>query len=346
MKQPPNPSLPPLGREPDLSHAQGGQKPPFPPMQGMPNGMTPPPAMGKNGFASAPPADGWTPPMADIAWVKRKSLDVPYDSASDAQKLDLYFPDAGDGPFPALIHIHGGGFAFGDKRDSHMNAYLDGVRRGYVVGSVAYRLSGEAIFPAAVLDVRQAIRFLRKHAAEYRIDPQRIAVIGGSAGGNLVAMLAMNIENGAFYGEAPAETFDTNPFVQTAIDQFGPTDFKPMDAQARANGVSFADHDRPDSAESMYIGTPLPDADEALCQKANPASYISKRMCPLLIQHGRMDRLVPFAQSEELFHAIVHQLGEGRATFVPLDTADHEDRQFTEPKNMAVVWAFLEQHLQ
>lgn len=339
-----DPSLPPLGREPDFSHAGDGQKPPFPPMQGRPDGMTPPP-MGDPAFTAGPPPEGWTPPAADISWVKRKSLDVPYDTASEAQKLDLYYPDAGEGPFPALIHIHGGGFAFGDKRDSHMNAYLDGIRRGYVVGSVEYRLSGEAIFPAAVLDVRQAIRFLRKHAAHYRIDPKRIAVIGGSAGGNLVALLAMNIENGAFYGEAAAQTFDTDPFVQAAIDQFGPTDFKPMDAQARANGVSIADHDRPDSAESMYIGTPLPEADAGLCQKANPASYISRRMCPLLIEHGRRDRLVPFAQSEGLYHAIVEKLGEGAALFRPLDTADHEDPQFTEPENMAVVWAFLEQHL-
>ena len=79
---------------------------------------------------------------------------------------------------------------------------------------------------------------------------------------------------------------------------------------------------------------------------ANPASYISDRMCPLLIQHGRVDRLVPFQQSECFYREIERRLGPGRASFVPLDTADHEDRQFTEPENMRLVWDFFAMHLQ
>ena len=338
MNHPFKHTLPPKDGETGLPHPPADKMPPFPGVQGLP-------PLCDKAFMPGPPPEGWEPPKADIGWVKRRVLDIPYGTASEAQKLDLYFPEEGGGPFPALIHIHGGGFEFGDKRDSHMDAYLDGIRRGYVVGSLEYRLSGEAKFPAAVLDVRQAIRFIRKHADEYRIDAGRIAVIGGSAGGNLVAMLAMNIENGAFYGESAADTFDTDPYVQAAVDQFGPMDFRPMDDQARANGISFADHDRPESPESKYIGAPLPDADEALCQKANPASYITDRMCPILIEHGRVDRLVPFAQSENFYRAIVARLGEGRAEFIPLDTADHEDRQFTAPENMRVVWDFLKKNL-
>lgn len=97
--------------------------------------------------------------------------------------------------------MHGGGFAFGDKRDDHMNAYLKALGWGWAAVSVEYRLSGEAIFPAAVLDCREAVRFLRKNAARYKLDPDRFAAIGGSAGGNLAAMLGMNIPNGAFHGE-------------------------------------------------------------------------------------------------------------------------------------------------
>lgn len=337
-----NITLPPKSGETGFVYPEKDKKPPFPPMfDGKPPMMPP---LGKHPMTGKPP-EGWQPPMADISWVKRKVLDVPYGEESKVQRLDVYFPEEGDGPFPALIHIHGGGFEFGDKRDSHMDAYLDGIRRGYVVGSVEYRFSGEAVFPAAVLDVRQAIRYLRKHAAEYRIDPERIGVIGGSAGGNLVAMLAMNIENGAFYKELPASAFDTDPFVAAAVDQFGPMDFKPMDEQARENGISFADHDRPESAESKYLGAPLPEVSEDLCSKSNPASYISRKMCPILIEHGRVDKLVPFAQSENFYRAIVEKLGEGIAEFIPLDTADHEDRQFTEEENMQLVWRFLDKHL-
>lgn len=102
------------------------------------------------GLGAPPP--GWTPPMADISWVRRKYLDIPYAGQSPNQRLDIYLPQEGEGPFPLLIHVHGGGFAFGDKRDDHMNAYLKALGWGWAAASVEYRLSGEAPFPAAVLD--------------------------------------------------------------------------------------------------------------------------------------------------------------------------------------------------
>lgn len=141
------------------------------------------------GLGAPPP--GWTPPMADISWVRRKYLDIPYAGQSPNQRLDIYLPQEGEGPFPLLIHVHGGGFAFGDKRDDHMNAYLKALGWGWAAASVEYRLSGEAPFPAAVLDCRSAVRYLRENAAEYHLDPSRFAAIGGSAGGNLAAMLGM-----------------------------------------------------------------------------------------------------------------------------------------------------------
>ena len=78
------------------------------------------------------PPPGWTPPMADTDWVKRKYLDVVYASDSPNQRLDIYLPEKGEGPFPTLIHVHGCGFAFGDKRDDHMNAYLKEIGRAHV----------------------------------------------------------------------------------------------------------------------------------------------------------------------------------------------------------------------
>lgn len=291
------------------------------------------------------PPPGWQPPMADISWVKRKYLDIPYADESKAQCLDIYLPEEGEGPFPILIHIHGGGFALGDKRDDHMDAYLDGIRRGFAVASIEYRLSGEAIFPAAVLDCREAIRFIKKHGKEYKIDTGRIAVIGGSAGGNLTAMLAMNIPNGEFDGEKAADVYDETPFVNVAIDQFGPMNFKTMDDQARQNKISHPDHDEPNSPESKYLGIAIPEAPDELCAKANPASYVSKAMCPLLVQHGTVDRLVPYEQSVEFVQAIREKLGEESVEFVPLEGADHEDKMFTTKENMDLVFAFINRNL-
>jgi acetyl esterase/lipase len=291
-----------------------------------------------------PPPAGWKPPMADISWVKRKFLDIPYAGESRAQCFDLYLPETGEGPFPLLIHIHGGGFALGDKRDDHMDAYLTGIRRGFAVASVEYRLSSEATFPAAVLDCRQAIRFIRAHAGEYKVDPARISVIGGSAGGNLAAMMGMNIPNGEFPGEETGR-FSETPFVLAAVDQFGPMDFKRMDEQARENGVSFADHDQPFSPESKYLGITLPLAPQELNDSANPLTYAGKAMCPMLVQHGTADRLVPYQQSVEFVEGLrAKGLGD-RVTFVPLEGADHEDKMFTTPENLDIVFRFLTEHL-
>lgn len=295
------------------------------------------------GTPGDPPA-GFVPKMADISHIKRKVLDVAYDTASPAQKLDLYFPETGGGPFPLVLHIHGGGFGMGDKMDDHMDTYLKLLDYGLAVGSIEYRLSGEALFPAAVLDCRQAVRFVRRHAADYAIDPERIGVLGGSAGGNLSAMLGMNIPDGAFPGEE-GKTFDGSCAVGFAIDQFGPIDFRRMDDQARANGISFADHDEASSAESSYMGGALPTLSDEWLAKANPTTYINEGMAPLLVQHGCLDRLVPFAQSVEFVHTICQKLGYGRVDFVPLPTADHEDKQYGEEWNLRYLAQWIRAHL-
>ena len=285
-----------------------------------------------------------TPPMADISWVKRKYLDLPYGS-SRSQAIDLYLPDEGDGPFPLVVHIHGGGFAFGDKRDEHMNAYLGGIRRGFAVASVEYRLSGEAVFPAAVLDCREAIRFLKEHAAAYRIDANRIGLIGGSAGANLCAMLAMNIPNGEFPGEDPDFIRPGDPSVRAAVCQFGPMHFSTMEQQARANGISMTHEHASDMPESGYIGKPIDETPEGLIAQADPATYASLSMCPILVQHGTKDHLVPFEQSVEFVNRIYDKIGRGKLTYVPLVGADHEDSMFTAEPNMGFVWDYLNTHL-
>ena len=288
---------------------------------------------------------GFKIPMADISWVKRKFLDVPYAQESPAQRFDLYLPEEGAGPFPLLIHIHGGAFAFGDKRDDHMNAYLTGIKRGYAVASLEYRLAGEAVFPAAVLDCREAVRFIRAHAAEYSVDQNRIAVIGGSAGGNLAAFLGMNVPNGAFPGEDGRSDFTGTPVVQAAVDQFGPVRFETMSAQAIANKISHVSPNPAMMPESRYLGVSLDQAPKRLLAEAYPGTYASSAMVPMLVQHGTADHLVPWAQSEE-FAADLNAKGYGdRVEYVPLVGADHEDKRFFQEENLNLVFAFLQKYL-
>ena len=316
--------LPPLGDRPPVG---------MPPFGGPPMG----------GPGGPPP--GWTPPMADISWVKRKFLDVPYGTESKAQCFDLYLPEEGDGPFPLLIHIHGGGFAFGDKRDDHMDAYLTGIKRGYAVASVEYRKSGEAIFPAAVHDCREAIRYIRAHAAEYSVDPERIGVIGGSAGGNLTAMMGMNVPNGDFPGEDKTADYAETPFVVVAVPQFGPMSFGTMREQAAANGISEVHPDPACMPESQYIGVSVAEATQAQLDAANPATYASPAMVPMLVQHGTRDHLVPYAQSVEFVEALKAKGCGDRVGFTPLEGADHEDKMFTSEENLDLVFNFTDKYM-
>lgn len=319
------------------------KKPPF----AMPGGKPPfdgKPPMGDPGFGPGGPPPEWKPPMADVSWVKRKFLDIPYGADSKRQCFDLYLPETGEGPFPLFVHIHGGGFAFGDKRDDHMDAYLLGIKRGYAVASIEYRLSGEAVFPAAVLDCREAIRYLKTHAGELCVDPDRIAVLGGSAGGNLAAMLGMNVPNGAFPGEEGKE-FSCQPVVQAAIDQFGPVRFETMEAQARANGVSETHPSVDMMPESKYLGVAVDRAPRKLLEAAYPATYASEAMAPLLVQHGTGDHLVPWAQSEEFVKDLTAKGLGHKVEYVPLEGADHEDKRFTAPENMKLVFAFIAKHI-
>lgn len=303
------------------------------------------PPMGAPGFkfsGGKPPADAM-PPLVDVSFVKRSFLDVKY-GGSPAQTMDIFLPDEGEGPFPLFIHIHGGGFAVGDKRDGHVKKLLDAIEKGYAFASINYRLSDEAIFPAAVLDCRNAIRFLKENAEKYSIIPDRIATIGGSAGGNLSAMLAMNIPDGEFLGEE-GKVYKQTPYIKAAVDWFGPTDFAKMDEQALENGISFTDHGEAYSAESNYMGKPLGQVDRDFIAKANPMSYIGDRMCPLFIEHGTADKLVPYAQSVIFYEEIERKLGKGRAKFHALEGADHEDKMFESDDNMELVWKFIEENL-
>ena len=158
----------------------------------------------------------------------------------------------------------------------------------------------------------------------------------------LAAMLGMNIPNGAFPGETAVPQEAPQPLVLAAVDQFGPMDFKTMDAQARENGMGIAEHDLPQSPESKYLGMPVAQAPDALCERANPLSYAGARMAPMLVQHGTADRLVPCAQSEEFVRGL-REKGLGDRVFLTLlEGAGHGDRRFGEEENQRVVFGFVQ----
>jgi len=281
-------------------------------------------------------------PQVDVSSIRRKWLDLPYASTSPAQKLDIFLPDEGDGPFPVLLYIHGGAFASGDKRDLPLEPFLRGLSRGYAVVAVNYRLSGEAIFPAGLQDLKASIRWLRAHSADYHLDPERIAACGGSAGGYFSVMLCLTPDvpelddPGLGHPEFPCD-------VQAGVDWFGPTDFLKMDEQLAESGLGPCDHHEADSPESRFLGGRITEIPEKVRQ-ASPITYVHPHMPPILIQHGRMDAMVPVQQSILLAQAI-ERVAPGRCRLDLLDDAGHGDPAFGSDRNMTKVFAFLDAHL-
>jgi acetyl esterase/lipase len=276
------------------------------------------------------PAGGMTQVQATPAF-----KDVAYATVSPTQTLDVYLPE-GDGPFPVVINVHGGGFMMGDKSNPALADQL--LAAGYAVASVNYRLSGEALAPAQIEDVKAAVRFLRANAADYKLDPDRFAAFGQSAGGNLVALLGASCGVDAIEGAALGNA-DASSCAQAIVDWFGPIDFLQMDAQFAGTSCPVT-HDAADSPESKLVGAAIQTVPDKV-KMMNPITYIDGDEPPYLIQRGSADCNVPPAQSQLLHDALVAKNSADKMTITLLEGAGHGGAEFESEANVKVVVDFL-----
>jgi acetyl esterase/lipase len=290
--------------------------------------------------------DEFAPPPMDTSHIKRKWFDIPYADRSDMQKLDIYLPDKGDGPFPVLATIHGGGWEFGDKGDDFNLPFLEGLKRGYAVACINYRLSDEAHFPSQIHDCKTAIRYLRTNAADYCLDGTRIGAWGASAGGHLAALLGTADRVRGLDDPTMRKTktrFSCK--VQAVTVWYGPLEnFLKMDEQLAASGKRIPDHSNEDSPESKLLGRKIADV-PALVKFASPMNYIKPKVPPFLIQHGLKDSIVPVEQAIHFAAQIEKVAGSDRVTLELLKNADHGDPLFHTPKNLRRVFDFFDLHL-
>ena len=283
---------------------------------------------------------------ADTASISRKVFDLAYADRSPAQKADVYWPGEGNGPFPVIISIHGGAFMGGDKRDIQLMPMLEGLKRDYAVVAINYRMSGEALFPALVHDVKAAIRWVRGNADRFLFDPDRIATWGGSAGGYLSLMAGVST-GVADLEDASLGHPDQSSGVQAVVDWFGPTDFLKMDEQLAESGMAPPEdysHSGANSPESLLLGQKITEIPE-LVRAANPETYITPNAPPFFIQHGDRDDTVPHQQSVNLAAKLRAVLGPDKVYFELLPGARHADPAFETPQNVKKVLDFLDQHL-
>lgn len=286
------------------------------------------------------------PPPAYTHHIKRQYLDVPYANRSLAQKLDIYLPDEGESPFPVILSIHGGAFMGCDKSDMQVLPMLEGLKRGYAVVAVNYRLSWESKFPALVQDAKAAVRWVRANAKWFYFDPERIASWGGSAGGYLSSMLGVSA------GITELEDLSLgNPDqpcnIHVVVDWFGPTDFLKMDEQLIASGLTpmeGTEHSSENSPESWLLGGKITQIAE-LVKAANPETYIRENAAPFLIQHGIADPVVPVQQSIGLAENLKRVCGDHRVVLDLFEEFEHGDRRFDSPVNVKRVLDFIDSHL-
>lgn len=272
---------------------------------------------------SSPATTSVTPVVLPVPTV----ADAAYASLSPAQRLDLYVPVERPGLIPLVVFIHGGAWMTGDKRAEYaagvVSLFLD---QGYAVASVNYRLSDEAIFPAQLLDVKAAIRWLRANGPSYSIDPGRIAATGESAGAHLAALLGTSAGEVAFDDPALGNT-GVSSAVQAVVDWYGPVDLVAADAQLAENpncAGSLREPGAPDPASSQLLGAP-PDQAPALAAAANPITYLTpgREVPPFLIEHGDLDCVVPYQGSVALHDAIEAVAGPGRSQLVIVPGSGH-----------------------
>ena len=195
-----------------------------------------------------------------------------------------------DEPLPVVVFVHGGAWLGGDYRQGMPFARPLTGSGDYAFASVGYRLTGEATWPAQIHDVKAAIRQIRGVADQYGLDPNRIAAIGPSAGGHLVAMLGTTGDDETLEGDL-GEFDDLSSAVACVVDEFGPADLLTM-----GTSPSDMDHNGPNSPESRLVGGPVQEVAD-VSRSASPTEHVDAADPPFLIIHGTEDPLVPYTQS-------------------------------------------------
>ena len=230
--------------------------------------------------------------------------------------LDAFVPE-GDGPFPTCILVHGGGFTKGDKTTFIKPLFEPLSKAGFVWFTINYRLAPANRFPANIEDTEAAIRWVKAHAKEYKVDAKRIAIIGESAGGHIVSLVGVR---------AKGETS-----VAAVVPFYAPHDLELQVKSRNALGPSM---------EALFGLTELNDAAWKVLRDASSTSYLRKDLPPYLLIHGDKDDKVPYEQSVQ-FQQKMKAIG-ARCDFITIKDGGHGmggwDKLGSDYKEQMIAW--------
>jgi acetyl esterase/lipase len=252
-------------------------------------------------------------------------------------RLDLYTPAGATGALPTLLYLHGGAWAAGDKSDMAVERLMPLVAHGFAVASANYRLVPSVTYPAPVHDVKAAVRWLRANAAEYSLDPDRIAIGGASSGGHLASLAALTEGDPELEGDV-GEHAGVSSAVGAVVAYFPGSDLlisggrAPLEAQIL-----------PPPPTAALLGLERIDDDPELVRSASPRYRAHAGAPPHLLLHGDRDTMVNHEQSR-LLHEALSAAGAS-SLYMLISGAGHEDPQFVRPAVTASVAGFLSESL-
>lgn len=243
-------------------------------------------------------------------------------------QLNMARPE-GTGPFPAVVCIHGGGFRAG-TRDGYDGLIKKLAENGYVAVTVTYRLAPKYQFPAAVNDVKAAVRWLRANAAKYHVDPNRIGAMGGSAGGHLAQFLGVTADQQQFEGDG--ENLDQSSRVACVVNFYGPSDF------TKSYGKSV------DAVEvlPLFLGGNVEQARQRHIV-ASPLYWVTPNAAPTLCIHGTKDNYVAFEQAQWIVEKL--KAAGVEAELLTMEGAGHGFKGDDAARADAAMLAFFDRHL-
>lgn len=262
----------------------------------------------------------------------RECKDVIYATVDGKELgLDLYMPTDVQGP-PLLVWVHGGAWRSGTKE----RVPLVFVENGIATASLDFRQSTEARFPAAVHDIKAAIRFLRAKAREYGYRTDRIAIAGNSSGGHLAALVG--VTNGHTELEGTIGNYlNHSSEVQAIVVYYGASNLMTILAQSTPHGLSVR---RP--ALELLLGS-LPEDNRELAELASPVTHVDRNDPPVLLFHGDQDPQMPINQAHEL-HGVYQRMGLD-VQFDVVHGAAHGGNIFFAPEHRDLALAFLRRTL-
>jgi len=272
----------------------------------------------------------------DVSDIRRKFRNNAY-GEDPLQSLDIYLPNDGDGPFPVVIFAHGGGWSGGDKRDVQVVPFIGGLKRGYAVISLNYRLIPNIRYPENLFDIKAAMRWIKQNAETYHLDPSRTALCGASAGAHLIMMAAFTQGQPAFDVTTNAESCR----VLAVVEQFGPTDFLKFHRHYDESGYPRASIPGATSALDIMLGVKA-ESIPNIARYYNPIDNVHPGIPPVLLQHGRHDPIIPYQQAVELYEKINAVAGDGMAELDISEEFLHADPGYAADESVTRIFGFLD----